>query len=141
MLVIVTAVTELGRAMYYYNTLAKSVRDAARLLSTQAPSDPDYPSLKITAACLAVFGNAGCDGQPLVPGLTTAMFSVCDPVSCAATHAGVPTGTGVVNLVTTRIGGAANPYTFQSLAAFAPALFGVQSFNFGVISATMRQII
>jgi Flp pilus assembly protein TadG len=141
LLVIVTGITEIGRAMYYYNTLTKSVRDAARLLSTQAPTDPDYATLKATAACLAVYGNSGCSGSALVPGLSETMFSVCDAASCPETHSAVATGTGAINLVTVTIGATGNEYTFTSLAAFAPALFGVPSIQFSAISVTMRQII
>jgi hypothetical protein len=70
-----------------------------------------------------------------VPGLATAMVSICDPTSCA----GVPTGSGVANLVTVTIGGANAPYQFNSLAPFLPAQFGVASIAFGPISVTMRQ--
>jgi Flp pilus assembly protein TadG len=141
LLVILTGITEIGRAMYYYNTIAKAARDAARLMSTQAPSDSDYSSLINKATCTAVYGNQACSGAPLVPGLTVAMVSICDPASCPGTHANVPTGTGVINLATVTIGGPNNPYAFQSLAPFTPALFGVPSFNFGAISVTMRQIL
>jgi Flp pilus assembly protein TadG len=141
LLVIATGITEFGRAMYYYNTIAKVARDAARLMSTQTPTDPDYPGLTSRATCTAVYGNQACSGAPLVPGLTTAMVSICDRASCPGTHANVPTGTGVINLVTFTIGGPNNPYPFQSLAPFTPALFGVASFNFGPIGVTMRQIL
>lgn len=141
LLVILTGITEFGRAMYYYNTIAKAARDAARLMSTQTPTDPDYPTLINQATCTAVYGNTTCTGAPLVPGLAPAMVSICDRVSCAGTHANVATGTGVINLVTFTIGGPNNPYTFQSLAPFAPALFGVASFDFGPIGVTMRQIL
>lgn len=136
MLTILFGIAEFGRVMYEYNTIAKAARDAARLMSTQAPSDPDYPALVNSATCLAVYGSQGCTGAPLLPGMTTAMVSLCDPLSCAATHANVATGTGVINLVTVTIGGANNPYTFNSLAPF-----GVPSFNFGPVSVTMRQIL
>jgi len=141
LLVIVTGITEFGRAMYYYNTIAKAARDGARLMSTQTPADMNYPNLISQATCTAVYGNTTCSGTPLVPGLTTGMVSICDRVSCPGTHANVPTGTGVINLVTFTIGGPNNPYTFQSMAPFAPALFGVGSFNFASISVTMRQIL
>jgi Flp pilus assembly protein TadG len=141
LLTILTGITEFGRAMYYYNTLAKVARDAARLMSTQTPADPDYPALVTASRCTAVYGNADCTGQPLVPGLTLAMVSICDPSSCPSTHAAVPTGSGAANLVTIIIGGANAPYTFQTLSPFVPALFGVPSFNFAAIQVTMRQII
>lgn len=136
MLSILFGIAEFGRVMYQYNTIAKAARDAARVMSTQTPSDPDYPTLVNNATCLAVYGNQGCTGSPLLPGMTTAMVSLCDRLSCAATHANVATGSGVINLVTVTIGTANNPYTFNSLAPF-----GVPSFNFGPISVTMRQVL
>ncbi len=140
-LAILTGITEFGRAMYTYNTLAQSVRDAARLMSTQAPTDPNYSTLWTSAQCYVVYGNSGCTGNPVVPGLTTAMVSLCDPVSCPATNANISMGTGVANLVTVTLGGGNNPYTFQSLAPFVPAAFGVSSFAFGAISVSMRQVL
>ena len=134
LLTLLSGITELGRALYYYNTLAKSTRDAARLMSTQTPTDPDYAALTTRATCTAVYGNSACTGNPLLPGLTTAMVSMCDRASCPATHAAVPTGTGVINLVTVTVG-AASAYAFQAIVPFfAPSLF-----NFNAISVTMRQ--
>lgn len=141
LLTILTGITEIGRAMYYYNTLAKVARDAARLMSTQTPADPDYPSLVTTARCTAVYGNGDCSGDPLLPGLTPDMVTICDPAACPATHAAIATGTGAANLVTITIGGANTPYRFETLAPFAGALFGRPSFDFAAIRVTMRQII
>jgi Flp pilus assembly protein TadG len=136
LLTILFGITEFGRAMYEYNTIAKAARDAARLLSTQTPTDPDYAALLNNATCTAVYGNAGCTGTPLLPNLATSMVSVCDPIACPGTHAGVATGTGVINLVTVTIGGANAPYAFNSLAPF-----GAPSFNFGAVRVTMRQVL
>jgi Flp pilus assembly protein TadG len=141
LLIMLAGITEFGRAMYYYNTLAKGARDAARLMSTQTPSDPDYPALRDAARCTAVYGNFSCTGQTLVPGLTPGMVGFCDPTSCPGTHAAVPTGTGAANLVTVTIGGANNPYIFQSMAPFLPQLFGIPNISFGAINVTVRQII
>src|SRR5688500_11611226 len=59
--------TEFGRAMYQYNTLAKSVRDSARYLSMQTPGT------KMTEARnLVVYGNTAGTGTPLALGLTMA---------------------------------------------------------------------
>ncbi len=136
LLTILFGITEFGRVMYQYNAIAKASRDAARLLSTQAPTDPDYPTLVNEATCTAVYGNPTCSGARLLPNLATSMVSICDPVRCPATHAAVTTGTGVVNLVTVTIGGANTPYTFSSLAPVA-----VPSFNFAAVSTTMRQVL
>jgi Flp pilus assembly protein TadG len=135
-LTILFGITEFGRVMYQYNAIAKSARDATRLLSTQAPSDPDYPTLVNEATCTAVYGNPACSGTPLLPGLATSMVRICDPVSCPGTHASITTGTGVVNLVTVTIGGGTAPYRFTSLAPV-----GVPSFDFSAVSVTMRQVL
>jgi Flp pilus assembly protein TadG len=125
-------ITEYGRAMYQYNALDKSVRSAVRYLSQQSPGDATQIGI---AKCLAVYGDTTCTGSPagspLVPGLTTAMVSVCDLTSCAGTHQNQPTGSGSVNLVTVTISG----YPFTSLV---PSL--MPSITFGDISATMRQV-
>jgi Flp pilus assembly protein TadG len=141
LLLILAGITEFGRAMYYYNTLAKSTRDAVRLMSTQTPADADYASLKAAAACTAVYGNPSCTGEPLLPRLSTGMVSFCDPASCSDTHASVATGTGAANLVTVTVGGANNPYVFQSMVPLLPGLFGIPDISFGAISVTMRQLI
>jgi Flp pilus assembly protein TadG len=140
LLVILTGITEYGRALYYYNTIVKSARDGARLLSTQTPADANYGALQTQAACMVVYGNGACSGQPLAPGLTTAMVSFCDPAACPATHAAQPTGSGVANLVTLTVG-ATTAYQFGSMAPFMPALFGVPSFAFAPIQVTMRQVL
>ncbi len=89
--------TEYGRAIYQYNTLMKSTRNAARFLSQQAPGDPTDIA---TAICLTTYGTPDCSGSLLAPGLTAAMVSICDPSRCPSTHAGIPTsgGSGSVNL-------------------------------------------
>ena len=78
--------TELGRAIYTYNTLDKTVRDAVRHLSQHGPGDP---VIIAEAKCLAVFGNLTCVGTPVAPGLTTGAVAVCDSVSIAFTFTGV----------------------------------------------------
>ena len=135
-------ITELGRAAYSYDTLAKSVRTAARHLSSHNAGDLTAIG---EAKCLAVYGNQTCSGAVLAPGLTTAMVDVCDATDASLCpgqpHASVPscyagTCTGVVNLVTVRI----TAYPFTSLAPFfVPDLnFGSTASNTGV-GATMRQ--
>jgi Flp pilus assembly protein TadG len=122
-------ITEFGRAIYQYNTLAKVTRDATRFLSGQGPGDINDIS---AAKCLAVYGNKACTGLPLVPNLTTAMVSICDSTSCVGTHQSQSTGSGVINLVTVTVTG----YPFVSLVPLA-----VPSMNFGAISTTMRQVL
>jgi len=127
LLAITFGVTEYGRAIYTYNALDKSVRDAARHLTSVLPTNPDP---KAEAKNLAVFGNIGGSGPPLAPGLTTSMVDICDASTCPGDHAAVSTGTGAVNLVTVRISG----YTYESIVTYvAPA-----TLDFSDISVTMR---
>jgi len=125
---IVFGITEFGRAIYQYNTIAKAARDAVRYLSTKAPGD--LTAIE-EARCFAVFGNPGCSGSPLAPELRGAMFSVCDATRCPGTHQSQGTAP-VINLVTVTIGG----YTFDSVFQFV-----LPDITFGPISATMRQVL
>jgi len=126
-------ITEFGRAIYQYNILAKATRDAARYLSMRDATDA---AAKDQARCLVVHGNPTCTGAPLVPGLTTAMVSICDALACPADHAAQGAGP-VLNLVSVTIGGPnAAPYTFDSLVSFV-----VPDFAFGPIGATMKQVL
>ena len=139
LLIIAMGLTEFGRAMFYYNTLVKSTRDATRLMTSQIPTNPTYATLKTSAACFAVYGNSACTGNSIVPGLTTAMVYVCDRSStvsatCPDDYSNVPTGTGAINLVTVRIIG----YPYPLLVA-APFLGIPSTLSFATISTTMRQ--
>jgi TadE-like protein len=133
LIAITFGITEFGRAMYQYNTLAKAARDGARFLSVR---DPAAPTSISGVQCMVVHGNPGCTGPTLVSGLTLGMVSVChamDPV-CAATHQSQG-ASPVINLVTVTIGGANAPFTFRSLFSFV-----VPDIQFAAISATMRQV-
>jgi Flp pilus assembly protein TadG len=135
LMIIVFGITEFGRAFTQYNTIAKSARDAARYLSTQAPGNAT--GQQDTAACIAVYGEGytSCSGAGLLPGLTTAMVQICDatsPINCPnnlASNNGVGT-----NMVTLTIGGDPAPYSFVSFVPFI-----VPNINFGPISVTMPQ--
>jgi Flp pilus assembly protein TadG len=134
LITLVFGITEFGRAMFLYDTLAKSARDAARFLAVR---DPNSSGALSDAKCMAVYGNPSCTGNALASGLTTAMVSICyaaDP-SCAANYQSQG-ASPVINLVGVTIGGANNPYTFTSVVPFV-----VPSFNFGAISVTMRQVL
>lgn len=128
LVLMVFGITELGRAFYQYNTLAKSTRNAARYLTTQAPGS-GYGE----ATCLTVTGQQTCtlSDTPLAPGLTAVMVTICDATSCPATHSGIDTGSGSINLVTVSITG----FQFTSLVPFV-----VPTMTFGPIGTTMRQI-
>lgn len=127
---------EYGRAIYQYNAMVKSTRDAVRFLSSRGPGNADDIA---DAKCMAVTGTTDCTNPPLVPGLTAAMVDVCDPTSCPVDpkHLAVETGSGTIDLVTVYIGRTdATRYTFQSIV---PLPFGSGDIQFGTISATMRQ--
>lgn len=122
LLVLTFITTEFGRAMYQYNTIAKSVRDAARYLSIQ------LPNTKINEARnLIVYGKTVVTDAdpPLALGL-------------AASHVPTPTWQNagsdpVITTVTVQVTG----YTFNSMV---PSVFGLNlgSYTFSTISATMR---
>jgi hypothetical protein len=118
--------SEIGRAIYTYNTLDKTVRDAARYMSQHGSGDP---VIQAEAKCLAVYGNTDCFGPAVAAGLTVGQVSLCDPVACPLTHQGVATGSGSVNLVQVSITG----YSFTSAVTFV-----FPSLNFNGISATLR---
>jgi Flp pilus assembly protein TadG len=121
--------TEFGRALHQWNTVQKNVRDAVRFQTTVAAGNT------LGGRCLAVTGSAAnngtaCSGTPLLPGLTLSQVTVCDRISCPATHNLQPHTRGVVNLVTVTVTG----YQFTSMAEFF-----VPSITYGPISATMVQ--
>jgi Flp pilus assembly protein TadG len=122
LLVMTFIVTEFGRAIYQYNTITKSVRDAARYLTTQTPNS----SAAITAAQnLVVYGTTAAGTTPLALGLTTSMVSASWPAA---------TGTNpAISTVTVTVSG----YSFQSLMLSA---FGLPFGNvpYSNIAATMR---
>ena len=126
MILMMFGATEFGRAIYTYNTLDKTVRDAVRHLSQHGPGDA---VIQAEARCLAVYGNTNCAGNAIAPGLTTGAVSLCDAMSCPGSHAAQPTGSGAVNLVTVTITG----YSYNSLVEFV-----MPDLNFNNISATMR---
>jgi Flp pilus assembly protein TadG len=126
LILMIFGTTELGRAIYSYNTLDKTVRDAARHLSQHGPGDTVVAD---EARCLAVTGSTDCSAAAVVPGLTVAMVTICDATLCPGTHANQVTGLGSVNLVTAGI----SNYPFNSVVAFV-----IPSMNFNNISVTLR---
>ena len=122
--------TEFGRAMFEYNAITKSTRDAVRYLTFQTPGT------RITEARnLIVYGNPGGTGSPLVRGLTLANVPAA---TCCTWQL---TGTNpVINTVTVRV----TSYTYHSLfASVFGVAFGNASGNitFSTITATMRAAI
>ncbi|KAI3592631.1 hypothetical protein D9X30_2368 [Cupriavidus sp. U2] len=144
MVLMACGVAEFGRAVYQYDTLTKATRSAARYLSQFSPDDVTYPTA--ATKCLAAYGNTGCSGQPLAPGLTTAMVVICDRVdgtgcpgqtfSNVATYdnpAGTGTQAGTVNLVAVRISG----FAYSPLQSF----INLSGLKFGDITTVMRQVL
>lgn len=127
LLVLTFGVTEYGRAIYTYNSIEKAARDAVRYLTAPASGSTDPVA---DAKNLVVYGNTQGTGTPLAPGLTTGVVNICNATTCPGTHAGVATGSGVINLVTVSVVG----YTYNSIVTYvAPA-----TLNFNAISVTMR---
>jgi Flp pilus assembly protein TadG len=127
-LVLTLITTELGRALYQYNSMTKSVREAARYLSSRAAaaavSDKER-AIVAEAKNIVVYGNPRGTGTALVPGIT--LSNVPDPEwGTAGTY---PT----FNTVTVTV----QNYTFTPLFRNA---FGVRfnTMTFSPIRATMR---
>lgn len=121
LLVLTFTVIELGRAVYQYNTITKSVRDGVRYLSMQTPGTG-----MAEARNLIVYGKpSATGGTPLVTGLSTSQ--VPDPVW--KTVGEQP----LINTVTVEVRG----YTFNSpFGSVFGIVFG--PITFPPISATMR---
>lgn len=74
LLFLLISIAELGRAMYQYNTLQKTARDAVRYLADAAICDDsgviniDGCGARATTRNLAVYGSPVA-GTPLLPGL------------------------------------------------------------------------
>lgn len=120
MLIPIFITTEIGRAYYYYNTLTKNVREAARYLSVRAKGvDVD------SAKNIIVFGNPAGTGTAVIPRLSKT--NVPDPAY--ATVGTVP----AITTVTVTVSG----YSFQPMVS---SVFGfrLNTFTFAPIRATMR---
>lgn len=120
---------EASRALYYYNTLLKSTRDAARYLTMQAPGTSIDE-----AKCLAVYGNTTCSGTAVVPGLTVGMVGVSPAAVQMCTDAGHEDCFGTMDLVKVRVSG----YQFRTMMVpLLPDTIG--TFTFGEVATSMRQ--
>ena len=131
LLLLTMITTEFGRAIYQYNTIVKSLRNATRYLSLQTPNT------KITEAQnLVVFGNIAGTGPALVPGLTVAQVSTIPPTW-------LTTGSApLINTVTITV----TCYKFRPLltsvfgVTFSSDITcdGISGIRYANISATMR---
>ena len=118
--------TEFGRAMYEYNAVTKSTRDAVRYLSFQTPGTHIDE-----ARNLMVYGNLAGTGTPLARGLSLA--NVPATSCCTWQSSG---SNPVVTTVTVRV----SNYTFQPMFPSVMGLvFGTDgAMTFSDITATMR---
>lgn len=138
MLLMGFGITELGRALSYYDGLVKATRGAVRYLAQQDLANMSADELTATrnkAVALAVCGLETCAAStpPLVPGLTTDNVSLCDYLNCASTHNNVQTGQGTVDLVSVTIGGTGtSAYDFTSLMSWV-----IPDITFSPIKTTM----
>lgn len=161
LLTIILGISEFGRAIYEYNTVAKAVRDATRYLTYQNAGDTT--GAQSIASCMIRYGNySSCvansnySGTLLAPGLSSVTITVCDsstspsPSGCNSSKLGGSTATcptltnakqgtnPVINMVTVTVCG----YKFTS--AFLPFFANLASEKFGAtitydnISTTMR---
>jgi Flp pilus assembly protein TadG len=152
MLILVFGITELGRALYQYNSLVKATRGAVRYLAQQdlanlsASTTPTLSEVYDRTKALAVCGASPCSdaiASERFPGLKAAeaiaKVSLCDYVtpSCFLTHRGVQTGQGqglgTVDLVTVTIGGAGDKaFSFKSMMSYV-----IPDIAFSPIKTTM----
>ncbi|WP_045226559.1 TadE/TadG family type IV pilus assembly protein [Methyloterricola oryzae] len=65
LLLLMLGVTEMGRALYQYNTLSKAVRDGARFYSANVFVDGGAAGKSVS---LVRFGNTLASGPPILPG-------------------------------------------------------------------------
>jgi hypothetical protein len=120
LLIVMLPILEFGRAYYQYNTVAKSVRQAARYLSVRTPGvDVDK------ARNIVVYGNPAGTGTPLVPGLSLSNV----PTPTWSTTGSYP----ILNTVTVTVTG----YTFVPLVK-GVSWIAFDDIAFGSIQATLR---
>lgn len=122
-LLILLSVTtaEIGRAMYQYDTLVRSVRASVRYMSMQPQN-----TKAAEAANIVVYGTTAGGGSKLLPALDTNMVDV----SWTTTGANP-----LINTVRVRVTG----YAFQPMigSVLGANVFGL-GFTFSPIAATMR---
>ena len=128
---LVLGTVEIGRVLFQYNTLVKSVRDSARYISLYSATAPNYAAQVTIAKCMAAFGNTGCTGNPIAPGLTAAEVFIGTDGSGTPLDAG-SAGTVALKLITVRVSG-------YQLGYITKIIVNGGSKTFNDISATMRQ--
>lgn len=133
MVSLTVGIVEVGRALYAYDVLAKSVRSAARYYVVL--DDLVYPLLadrKRAARCVAAYANPGCTGTALLPNLVESSFEVIEPPANTVVD-NVETGgtNGTIDLVTVTI-------VSYSFVSWVPVIF--PSINLGPISMTVPYV-
>lgn len=141
LLAICFSIVEFGRAIYTYNTLAKSARDAVRYLTTQAAGDTDAWA---TARNLMTYGNPAGTGSPLLPSLDATNMGDRIVIHDASNNASnLNQGTNpAINTVTVTVTGYQFTPLIDLLAMtrfYTGGSSSIVSITFGDISATMRQ--
>lgn len=156
LLMLAIGVAEYGRAIYQYNTLVKSVRNAARFLTAASPG---HSHMEAKNLVVCGYKESCPDHSSLVPNLTVNMVKICDATNSSdcpgEPHSGVATGSpsspiGTVNLVTVKITQPNNinlGYLYQpiftsfmlGLAGGGQVSIGAPNIAFDPIKATMRQ--
>jgi Flp pilus assembly protein TadG len=139
LLMLLTAVVELGRLMYTYECLLSDARGAARILSRTSPSDASYAAVKTQAACLVVSGSPDCSASRRIAAVGPDRVQICDALSCPSTHSHARAGSASLDLVTVTLGSVNAPVEIPALTSMLPALLGLQSFVIAPISVTLRQ--
>ena len=114
-LMLIIATAELGRAFWQYNTLTKSVRDAARYASAQGLFGSTgvvivTNDLRTEVQNLVVYGNTAGAGTPVLNGLSTAGVTLESPgdgdILVRTTYAYAP----IFGLLPDFSGGGASPF-------------------------------
>ena len=130
---LVLGTVEIGRVLFQYNTLVKSVRDSARYISLYSATAPNYAAQVTIAKCMAAFGNTDCTGNPLAPGLTAAkVFIGTDTDGSGTPEDAGSAGTVALKLIKVRVSG-------YQLGYITKIFVNGGSKTFNDISATMRQ--
>lgn len=120
-LMLIIATAELGRAFWQYNTLTKSVRDAARYASAQGLFGSTgvvivTNGLRTEVQNLVVYGNTAGAGTPVLNGLSTAGVTLESPgdgdILVRTTYAYAP----IFGLLPDFAGGGVSPlYNFEAV--------------------------
>lgn len=75
MMMMFASLAEFGRYFYEYSTAAKGARLGARYLASKSATS-NANDWEVIAKNIVVYGNAAGDGDPILPGLTTANVDV-----------------------------------------------------------------